>query len=56
MLNLVQDDVRSFFEKFEDYLTKNDLENKAYDMNMPVKTLKQEKGSVLTRIKKIFRN
>ncbi len=54
MLNLVQDDVRSFFEKFEDYLTKNDLENKEYDVHIPVKTLKKEKTSVLTRIKKLF--
>ena len=56
MLNLVQDDVRSFFEKFEDYLIQNNIENKEYDVHMSVKTLKKEKDSVLTRIKNIFTN
>ena len=54
IINLVQDDVRSFFESFENYLAQNDIENNEYDISMPVEALIQEKSNILTRIKKLF--
>lgn len=54
ILNIIQDDVKIFFESFEDYLTQNDAGNKEYDVNISVDALEKEKTSVLTRIKKLF--
>ena len=53
---LVHQSVKDFFETFEDYLSKNNMQNKDLEMVMPIEFEKNKKKNIFSRIRKYIKN
>lgn len=54
-IGLVHQSVKDFFETFEDYLSKNNMQNKDLEMVMPIEFEKNKKKNIFSRIRKYIK-
>lgn len=55
-IGLAHQAVKEFFETFEDYLSKNNMQDKDLEMVMPIEFEKNKKENILSRIRKYIKN
>ena len=51
-IGLLYQRVKEFFETFEDYLSKNNMQNKDLEIAMPIEFDKNKKENIFSRIRK----
>lgn len=54
-IGLAHQSVKDFFETFEDYLSKNNMQNKDLEMVMPIEFEKNKKENIFSRIRKYIK-
>ncbi len=54
-IGLAQEDAIKFFETFEDYLSKNNMQNKDLEVEIPIIYEKSRKENIFTRIRKYIK-
>ena len=54
-IGLAHQSVKDFFETFEDYLSKNNMQNKDLEMVMPIEFEKNKKKNIFSRIRKYIK-
>lgn len=55
-IGLAHQSVKNFFETFEDYLSKNNMQNKDLEIVMPIEFDKNKKENIFSRIRKYIKN
>mgnify|MGYP004638075985 FL=1 len=55
-IGLLHPRVKEFFETFEDYLSKNNMQNKDLEIAMPIEFDKNKKENIFSRIRKYIKN
>ena len=55
-IGLAHQAVKEFFETFEDYLSKNNMQDKDLEIVMPIEFEKNKKENILSRIRKYIKN